>query len=98
MHGSLWVVKSKSRTTCGAVLDQLHSTFAVDKDDLLCKPMLGMIRYLSMSESEVQQAIEKDKLPKGKASGETLSKALAVFRARLSQYASSAEVRIQYCR
>jgi hypothetical protein len=97
MHGSLWVVKSKSRKTYGTILDPPNSTFAVDKEDLLCKPMLGMIRYLSMSDLEVQQAMEKDKLPKGKAGGETLSKALAVFRARLSQYTSSAEVCIQCC-
>jgi hypothetical protein len=95
MHGSLWVVKSKSRRTCETALDLLHSTFAIDREDLLCNPMLGMIRYLSMSDLEVQQAIEKDKLPKGKASGEILSKALAIFRARLSQYASSAEVCIE---
>ena len=75
----------------------LHSIFAVDKEDLLCKPMLGMVRYLSMSDSEVQQAMAKDKLPKGKANGETLSKALAIFRARLSQYASAAEACIQCC-
>jgi hypothetical protein len=58
--------------------------------------MLGMIRYLSMGDLEVQETIEKEKLPKGKASGETLGNALAIFRARLSQYASSAEVCIQW--
>lgn len=97
MRGSLWAVKSKSRKTCRTALDPPHSIFAVDGEDLLCKPMLGMIRYLSMSDLEAQQAIEKDKLPKGKASGEILSKALAIFRARLSQYASSAEVCFQCC-
>lgn len=66
-------------------------TFAIDKSDLLCKDMLGMIKYLSMTDEEVQDAVAKDKLPKGKPSGEILAKAIAVFQARLSQYTSSIE-------
>ena len=57
--------------------------------------MLSMIRYLTMSDLEVGEAMKKSKLPKGSATSETLSKALAVFRARLSQYTTSAEVRTQ---
>lgn len=54
--------------------------------------MLGMIRYLSMTKIEVDQAISKDKLPKGKATGDVLKKALEVFLARLSQYATTIKV------
>lgn len=51
-----------------------------------------MIKYLSMTEEEVQVALDKEKLPKGKPSGEILTKAVAVLHARLSQYDSSIEV------
>ena len=54
--------------------------------------MLGMIRYLSMTKMEVDEAVSKAKLPKGKATGDVLKKALQVFRARLSQYATTINV------
>ncbi|KAG9020205.1 hypothetical protein FS842_007516 [Serendipita sp. 407] len=69
-------------------------TFVIDRKDGTCKLMLGMIRYLSMTPQEVEEAIEKDKLPKGKPTGDTLKLALQVLRTRLAQYTTTLEVGI----
>ncbi|KAG8859828.1 hypothetical protein FRB91_006486 [Serendipita sp. 411] len=66
-------------------------TFVIDRKDGTCKLMLGMIHYLSMTPQEVEETIEKDKLPKGKPTGDTLKLALQVLRTRLAQYTTTLE-------
>lgn len=46
-----------------------------------------------MSQAEIDDAISKDKLPKGKATGTILADAVKVYRTRLAQYTTSVEVR-----
>lgn len=54
--------------------------------------MLSMIRFLQMTEEEVQEAVEKDKVPKGKATGDVLKTYLTILQYRLSQYSTSVQV------
>lgn len=63
-----------------------YSIFAIDKEELLCKPILSMIRYLSMSKEEVQKVLEEERLPKGKANTDTLQKLIGILGRRLEQY------------
>ncbi|PVG02510.1 SET domain-containing protein [Serendipita vermifera] len=61
-------------------------TFVISKEDIVSKPMLGFIKFISMDENELQETITKEKLPKAKPTGEILRKALEVLRFRLGQY------------
>ncbi|CCA68310.1 related to SET7-Regulatory protein [Serendipita indica DSM 11827] len=68
-----------------------EDTFVIDNDDPLCKPLLGIIKFLGMSEQEVDDTLQKDKLPKGKPTGELLEGALQVYKQRLNQYGTALE-------
>jgi hypothetical protein len=74
-------------------LTSFGSIFAIEKDDLLPKPMLSFIRFLELTDAEVDHIVEKGRLPKAKPTGTVLRAALEVLQRRLAQYATTVDVR-----
>lgn len=75
-----------------ALLTSFGSIFVVEQDDLLPKPMLSFIRFLELTNEEVDHIVEKGRLPKAKPAGSVLRTALEVLQRRLAQYATTIDV------
>jgi len=86
--------KSEYSLWSTTLLTSFGSTFVVEKDDLLPKPMLSFIRFLELTGAEFDHIVEKGRLPKAKSAGTVLRTALEVLQRRLAQYATTTEVRI----
>jgi hypothetical protein len=86
--------KSRYYPYLAALLTSFGSIFVVEKDDLLPKAMLSFIRFLELTNAEVDHIVEKGRLPKAKPAGSVLRTALEVLQRRLAQYATTIDVRI----